>query len=65
MLFRSSKAQQRATEKYQAKNKEQQRVYRYRSYARKFIRDIANENDLKELQESIEQRLKEIQKASS
>ncbi|MBX9013540.1 hypothetical protein [Ligilactobacillus murinus] len=60
-----SKAQQRATEKYQAKNKEQQRVYRYRSYARKFIRDIANENDLKELQESIEQRLKEIQKASS
>ncbi|TGY55480.1 hypothetical protein E5340_05595 [Ligilactobacillus murinus] len=64
-MSKVSKAQQRATEKYQAKNKEQQRVYRYRSYARKFIRDIANENDLKELQESIEQRLKEIQKASS
>ena len=64
-MAKVSKAQKRATEKYQAKNKEQQRVYRYRSYARKFVRDIANENDLEELQEMISKRMEEIRKASS
>ncbi len=59
---KTSEAQARATKKYQAKNKEQQRIYRYRSYARKFVKDIANEDDLNELQESIKQRLEEIKK---
>lgn len=64
-MAKISEAQTRATKKYQAKNKEQQRVYRYRSYARKFIKDIANEDDLKELQESIKKRLEEIKKANN
>lgn len=59
---KTSETQARATKKYQAKNKEQQRIYRYRSYARKFVKDIANEDDLNELQESIKQRLEEIKK---
>ncbi len=59
-MTKISEAQTRATKKYQAKNKEQQRVYRYRSYARKFVKDIANEDDLRELQKSIKKRLEEI-----
>lgn len=61
-MTKISEAQTRATKKYQAKNKEQQRVYRYQSYTRKFVKDIANEDDLKELQESIKKRLEEIKK---
>lgn len=54
-----SEAQKKATKKYQAKNKEKQRVYRYRSYSRKFIKDIANKNDLLELRKMIDDRLSE------
>lgn len=39
------------------KNKDKNRIYRYRSYARKFIRDLATDDDLKELDELIHKRL--------
>ncbi|KRM64581.1 hypothetical protein FC35_GL001284 [Limosilactobacillus coleohominis DSM 14060] len=52
-----SKAQRKANKKWNDKNKNKQRIYRYRSYARKFIRDLATENDLKELREMIDERL--------
>lgn len=52
-----SKAQQRAKKKWDSKNKDRNRIYRYRSYARKFVKDIANEDDLKELQNLIQDRL--------
>lgn len=52
-----SKAQRKANTKWNDKNKDKQRIYRYRSYARKFIRDLATENDLKELREMIDERL--------
>ena len=53
-----SDAQLKANKKWNDKNKDKQRVYRYRSYARKFIRDLATEDDLKELQELIDKRLR-------
>lgn len=52
-----SEAQKRAKKKWDDKNKEKKRIYRYRSYARKFVRDIATDDDLKELQELINKRL--------
>lgn len=53
-----SKAQQRAKKKWDSKNKDKNRLYRYRSYTRKFIRDLASEDDLKELRKMIDDRLK-------
>ncbi|MCC4478053.1 hypothetical protein LMB76_07465 [Limosilactobacillus reuteri] len=52
-----SEAQQRAKKKWDDKNKNKNRIYRYRSYARKFIRDLATNDDLKELDELIHNRL--------
>ncbi|MBD8084919.1 hypothetical protein HUK45_01340 [Limosilactobacillus sp. c9Ua_26_M] len=52
-----SEAQLKANKKWNDKNKDKQRIYRYRSYARKFIRDLATDDDLKELQEMIQERL--------
>ena len=53
-----SEAQLKANKKWNDKNKDKQRVYRYRSYARKYVRDLATEDDLKELQELIAKRLR-------
>ncbi|MBB1080235.1 hypothetical protein H5S09_02705 [Limosilactobacillus sp. STM2_1] len=52
-----SEAQKRAKKKWDDKNKDKNRVYRYRSYARKFIRDLATDDDLKELRKIIDERL--------
>lgn len=52
-----SEAQKRAKKKWNDKNKEKNRIYRYRSYARKFVRDIATNDDLKELRKMINNRL--------
>ena len=42
-----SEAQLKAAKKLNDKNKDKQRIYRYRSYARKFIRDLSDDDDLK------------------
>ncbi len=52
-----SEAQLKANKKWNDKNKDKQRIYRYRSYARKFVRELATDDDLKELQELIHKRL--------
>ena len=52
-----SEAQQRAKLKCDDKIQVKNRIYRYRSYARKFIRDLATDDDLKELDELIHKRL--------
>ena len=52
-----SEAQLKANKKWNDKNKDKQRIYRYRSYARKFIRELADDDDLKALQELIHKRL--------
>ena len=54
-----SDAQKRAKQKWDSKNKDKNRVYRYRSYARKFIRDLATDDDLRELQKMIGKRFSE------
>ena len=54
---KTSESQLKAAKKWNDKNKDKQRVYRYRSYARKFIRDLATNDDLKELDELIHNRL--------
>ncbi|WP_304974523.1 hypothetical protein [uncultured Limosilactobacillus sp.] len=56
---RHMKQKKRAKKKWDDKNKDKNRVYRYRSYARKFIRDLADEDDLKELEELIHKRVNE------
>ena len=55
-----TEAQNRATKKWGDKNKDKQRIYRYRSYARKYVRDIATLDDLKELSQMIDERMKEF-----
>lgn len=52
-----SDAQLRANKKWSDKNKDKQRIYRYRSYARKFVRDLATADDLKELRKMIDEKL--------
>ncbi|WP_323075045.1 hypothetical protein [Limosilactobacillus reuteri] len=54
-----SEAQRRANKKWNDKHKEENRIYRYRSYARKYVKDIATTDDLKELQQLINDRLEE------
>ena len=56
---KTSEAQLKAAKKWNDKNKDKQRVYRYRSYARKFIRDLATDDDLRELQKMIDKRFSE------
>ncbi|MCR1891398.1 hypothetical protein NSA16_09475 [Ligilactobacillus murinus] len=57
---KTTEAQNRATKKWGDKNKDKQRIYRYRSYARKYVRDIATLDDLKELSQIIDERMKEF-----
>lgn len=56
----TSEAQKRANEKWKAANKEKQKIYRYRSQAKKFIDKFASQNDLLELRKMIDERLKEL-----
>lgn len=53
-----SEVQLKANKKWDDKNPDKKRIYRYRSYARKYVRDIASEDDLKELRQMIDERLK-------
>ena len=55
-----TKAEIKANQKWKATNKDKQRLYRYRSYARKFIRDMATTEDLEELKGLIRDREQEI-----
>lgn len=57
---KTTEAQNRATKKWGDKNKDKQRIYRYRSYARKYVRDIATLDDLKVLSQMIDERMKEF-----
>lgn len=54
---KTSESQLKAAKKWNDKNKDKQRVYRYRSYARKYVRDIASQDDLLELRKMIDERL--------
>ncbi len=55
-----SEARKRANEKWNEANKEKMKVYRYRSQAKKFIKDFATEEDLEDLEEMIKIRYEKI-----
>ena len=55
----TSEAQKRANEKWKDANKEKQKIYRYRSQAKKFINEFASQDDLLELRKMINEKLKE------
>lgn len=55
-----SEARRKANKKWNDKNKDKQRVYLYRSHAKTFVREIASEDDLKELRKMIDKRLDNI-----
>ena len=55
-----TKRQQEYNGKWAEQNKEHKRKLSYRSTARTFIRNYADEDDLKELNEMIKNKLKEI-----
>lgn len=55
-----SEAKSRANKKWDDENKAKKRVYRYRSYTRKFVREMAKADDLDELRILINQREREL-----
>lgn len=55
-----SEAQKRAKKKWEEKNKEKSRIDGYKRTARLFIKKYADVEDIKELEELIEIRKKEI-----
>lgn len=55
-----SDARASANKRWDEKNKDKKKLYRYRSYARKYVRELANIDDLTELTSMIEQRKSEI-----
>lgn len=54
----TSEAQKKASRKWEEKNKEKARVDSYRRTARLFIKNHATEEDLKELENLIEEKRK-------
>ncbi|MBS0955910.1 hypothetical protein [Lactiplantibacillus plantarum] len=59
-MAKLTEAQKKANKKWDDENKELKRIYRYRSYSRKFIKEMANENDLNELQMLLDTRRKDL-----
>ena len=56
----TSEAQKRANEEWKAANKEKQKIYRYRSQAKKFINEFATKEDLEYLEEMIKIRYEKM-----
>ena len=56
-MAKVSKAQRKANEKWAKKHPAKQRVYQYRSITKRFIREMANHDDLIVLQQMIQDRL--------
>ncbi|AOO75951.1 hypothetical protein LCW_07750 [Latilactobacillus curvatus] len=56
-----SDARSSANKRWDDKNKDKKKLYRYRSYARKYVRELADIEDLTELTDMIEQRKIEIE----
>ncbi|MDF7627331.1 hypothetical protein PUF88_05345 [Lactobacillaceae bacterium L1_55_11] len=53
-------AQNEANKRWAEKNKEHKKYLSYRTYSRSFIRNLATEADLTELDKLIEERRKEL-----
>lgn len=59
-MAKISEAKQRANKKWNEKNKDKQRIYQYRSNAKRFILEMANEKDLDKFTDYINQRRTEF-----
>lgn len=55
-----SEAQKRANYKWLKAHADKRRQYQYSSYSRKFVRDIANKDQLIQLKEMINNRLDQL-----
>lgn len=58
--MKTSESQLRAAHRWKEKHPTKQRNYQYGSYARKFVRDIANKDQLIQLKEMINKRLDQL-----
>ena len=58
-----SDAKASANKRWDDQNKDKKKLYRYRSYSRKYVRELADLEDLEELTTMIEQRKIEIERA--
>ncbi|KRM81974.1 hypothetical protein FC35_GL001641 [Limosilactobacillus coleohominis DSM 14060] len=58
--MKTSASQLRASKNWKDKHPTKQRNYQYGSYARKFVRDIANKDQLIQLKEMINNRLDQL-----
>ena len=55
-----SDAQKKANEKWKAANRERQKIYNYKSKAKKFISEFATKEDLEDLEEMIKMRYEKM-----
>lgn len=56
-MAKLSEARMKANKKWDEKNKAKRKLYLYRSHAKTFVREIASDDDLKELRKMIDERL--------
>ncbi|MGQ5709584.1 hypothetical protein [Lactobacillus sp. PSON] len=57
----ASESQRKANKRYKEKHKEQQQLYVKRSTTRNFLKNYASLDDLQEMQEIIDTRLKQLE----
>lgn len=55
-----SEAQRKANNKWLQKHPDKRRQYQYASYARKFVRDVANVQQLEKLKDLIDKRMSQL-----
>lgn len=58
--MKTTPSQLKASMKWKKKHPVKQRHYQYGSYARKFVRDVANKEQLEELKKMINKRLSRL-----
>ncbi|MGF0104387.1 hypothetical protein ACTQ2W_04215 [Ligilactobacillus ruminis] len=56
-----SDAQKKANEKWKAANREKQKIYNYKSKAKKFINEFVSQDDLLELRKMIDDKLNKME----
>jgi hypothetical protein len=59
-MAKLTEARAKANKKWDDKNREKKRIYSYRSNARKYVRELADLDDLAELKEMIAEREEQL-----
>lgn len=57
----ATEAQKRARDKWNQENKAKKKVYSYRSYTRKFIKEMATLDDIEKIKQLLAEREQELQ----